>query len=255
MTDETPDQRWTRLSQTRNKRVLPKRFYKLVSAGPDHSILLDGRSVKTPLKAKLLLPSALLAEAVAGEWQAQVAVINPALMPLTKLANTAIDRLGLERAQMAAEVLAFAGNDLVCYRAENPADLVALQAAAWDPVLAWAAREMDAKFNAVQGVVHVAQNSVALQAVARRVGAFDNHTLTAVHNLMTLTGSALLALMVQARGLAADEAWAAAHVDEDYQISQWGEDVEAAARRAFRKSEFDATAQFLRLIDDSLSAT
>ena len=255
MTDETPDERLTRLSQARIKSVLPKRFYQQVAVGPDQCILLDGRSVKTPLKAKLLLPSALLAEAVAAEWSAQADVINAALMPLTKLANTAIDRLRLERAQMAAEVLAFAGNDLVCYRAENPADLVALQAASWDPVLTWAARELDAEFKVVQGVVHVAQDPFTLQAVERRVGAFDNHTLTAVHNLMTLTGSALLALMVQARELPANAAWAAEHVDEDYQIGRWGEDVEAATRRAFRKSEFEATARFLSLIDDSGLAT
>ena len=125
---------------------MPKRFYKDVSVGDDRTILLDGRSVKTPMKTILTLPTVTLAEAVADEWRAQEKVINPALMPLTKLANTAIDRVGTERPHVAGEVVAFAANDLVCYRAGGPSELVTLQARHWNPVLHWAQAALDAAF-------------------------------------------------------------------------------------------------------------
>ncbi|MEO9167031.1 MAG: ATP12 family protein, partial [Aestuariivirga sp.] len=169
MAEETPDQRFERLSQDRIDRPLPKRFYKDVSVGADSSILLDGRGVKTPLKAKLVLLTVKLAQAVADEWRVQDKLINPALMPLTKLANTAIDRVGVERAHIAGEVKSFAGNDLVCYRAEQPAELVALQTQHWDRALAWAEKNLGTKFNTTKGVVHIAQPSAALQAVEGHV--------------------------------------------------------------------------------------
>jgi len=253
MTDETADQRWERLSQERIDRPLPKRFYKIVTVGDDHSILLDGRAVKTPMKKKLALPTAALAEAVAEEWRAQLKVINPALMPLTKLANTAIDRVGTERPHVAGEVVAFAANDLVCYRAGEPAELLSLQTMHWNPVLHWAQAALDAAFQSTIGVSHVAQPAPALKAVERHIADLDDFMLTAVHNTMTLTGSALLALMLQARAISPEDAWAAAHVDEDFQISQWGEDFEAAARRAYRKTEFDATDRFLNLLGRNVS--
>ena len=249
MVDETPDERFERLSQDRIDRPLPKRFYKEVSVGADLSILLDGRGVKTPMKAKLILPTAELAQAVADEWRAQVKVINPALMPLTKLANTAIDRVGAERAHIAGEVRSFAGNDLVCYRADKPAELVALQAQHWDKVLAWSRHALGAQFNVTNGVIHIAQEPSALQAVEQYVARLNSFALAGVHNAMSLSGSALMALMLHARALSGADVWAAAHVDEDFQIKQWGEDFEATARRAHRKVEFDATARFLESID------
>ena len=249
MTDETADQRWERLSKDRIDRPLPKRFYKMVSVGDDLAILLDGRAVKTPMKQKLILPKRPLAEAVAEEWQAQVKLINPALMPLTKLANTALDRVGTERAHVADEVVGFAGNDLVCYRAAEPAHLVAMQASAWDSVLTWASTALDAQFVTTKGVVHVNQSASAITAIEIHIASLDAFALTAVHNAMTLTGSALLALMLHARAIGAETAWNAAHVDEDFQIAQWGEDDEAAARRENRKTEFNGTAQFMNLLD------
>ena len=249
MTDETADQRWERLSKDRVDRPLPKRFYKTVAVGDDLSILLDGRAVKTPMKQKLILPTRHLAEAVAEEWQAQVKLINPALMPLTKLANTALDRVGTERAHVAGEVVGFAGNDLLCYRASEPAVLVALQTNAWDPILAWAENALDAQFTTTKGVIHVDQSAAALIAIKIHIASLDAFALTAVHNAMTLTGSALLALMLHARAIIPEVAWKAAHVDEDFQIAQWGEDDEAGARRANRKAEFNATAQFMNLLD------
>lgn len=248
MTDDAENARARRLLTNKEERPLPKRFYKDVSVGPGNAILLDGRSVKTPLKLSLTLPNAKLAEAVAEEWRAQINVINPALMPLTKLANTALDRAGPERGHVAGEVVAFSGSDLVCYRADEPEQLVNLQEAGWNPVLDWAKTHLDAHFIATHGILHVAQPKEATQAVEAHVAHLSDFELTAVHNLTTLTGSCLIALMLHARDIAAEGAWAAAHVDEDYQISEWGEDFEAADRRALRKAEYDATVRFMELL-------
>ena len=251
MTDETEDQRWERLSKDRVDRPLPKRFYKTVSVGDDLAILLDGRAVKTPMKQKLILPTRKLADAVAAEWQAVDKLINPANMSLTKLANTAIDTVTASRKHVADEVIAYAGNDLVCYRAEKPADLVALQAKAWDPILTWANVKFGVKFVKAKGVIHESQPPAALHAVEVDISRIDNFALTAVHNVMTLTGSALMALMLHDRAITADAAWDAAHIDEDFQIEQWGADNEATKRRAWRKADFMASSQFMNLLQNA----
>lgn len=249
MSDETAAQRWERLSKDRVDRPLPKRFYKAVSVGNDLTILLDGRAVKTPLKQKLILPTRGLAEAVASEWVAVDKVINPALMPLTKLANTAIDTVTASRDHVLREIVAYAGNDLVCYRAEKPSDLVALQAEAWDPVLLWAKATLGTEFLKATGVIHIDQPPEALSAMQSRLSILDNFTLTAIHSAMTLTGSALLALMLHAHATTADQAWAAAHVDEDFQIAQWGPDAQAAQRREWRKADFFAAVRLMELLN------
>ncbi len=248
MNDESEDERWERLSQDRVDRPLPRKFYKLATVGDDLSILLDGRVVKTPLKSKLFLPNAKLAAAVAVEWNAQEKLINPALMPLTKLANTAIDRAGPEREFVAGEVESFAGNDLVCYRADAPARLVAMQNALWNPVVAWADTCLNVKFKLSHSIRHVAQDDTTISALKVKIANLDEFNLTAVHNLTSLTGSALIALMLQARAISPENAWAAAHTDEDFQISTWGQDDEAAKRRKNRKLDFEATLAFLNLL-------
>jgi len=248
MSDETEDERWERLSQDRVDRPLPRKFYKLAMVGDDLSILLDGRAVKTPLKAKLFLPNARLALAVAAEWNAQDKLINPALMPLTKLANTAIDRAGPEREFVAGEIESFAANDLVCYRADAPQTLVDLQNMIWNPVVVWADQQLGVKFKLSHSIRHVAQDDATLVALQHHVTKLDHFQLTAVHNLTSLTGSALSALRLQARATTSEEAWAAAHVDEDFQISTWGQDDEAAKRRKNRKLDFDATLAFLNFL-------
>jgi chaperone required for assembly of F1-ATPase len=245
MNDESEDERWERLSQDRVDRPLPKKFYKLATVGDDLSILLDGRAVKTPLKVKLVLPNAKLAQAVAVEWNAQEKLINPALMPLTKLANTAIDRAGPERDFVAGEVESFAANDLVCYRADAPTRLIELQNEVWDPVVAWANKQLNVKFKCSHSIRHVAQDDASVVAIQAHVAKLDHFQLTAVHNLTSLTGSALIALMLQVRATTPEYAWAAAHVDEDFQINTWGQDDEAAHRRKNRKADFDATLAFL----------
>lgn len=247
MSDETEDERWERLSRDRIHRPLPKRFYKSVAVTDQLGIALDGRNVKTPLKAALVLPTRPLAEAVAAEWDAQVDVINPHAMPLTKLANTAIDRAVPEKSKIASEIMEFAGSDLVCYRAESPAGLVQRQTTYWDPIIAWAKSELEVDFATVSTITHKRQSPVALRALEARIKSLDPFSFVAVHNLTTLTGSALLAAMVAADKIPADAAWLAANVDEDWQIETWGEDAEAAARRAGRLHEFSACVRFVNL--------
>jgi chaperone required for assembly of F1-ATPase len=232
-------------------RALPKRFYKVadIAAGPDgkFQIKLDGRAVKTPKKRPLELPNRAFAEAVSVEWQAQKDVIDPVTMPLTRIANTAIDAVADNMLDVAADVVAYAGSDFLCYRAEAPSPLISRQAAAWDPVLAWAHAEHGARFVLSQGVVPVAQSERALSAIAKAVAPFDPFQLTALHVLTTLTCSAVLALAYASGAIPSDDMWAAAHVDEDWQIEMWGHDAEAAIRREKRRVEFDAACKVLAL--------
>ncbi len=229
---------------------LIKRFYKIASVGdgtPLH-ILLDGRAIKTPAKRPLVLPTRAAADAVAAEWSAQASVINPASMPLTRFANTAIDAVTDALDDVAADIMAYAGRDLLCYRAEAPLDLAALQAASWDPVLKWVHESFDARFSVVKGVMPVEQPKSALDPLASALKHCNAYQLTALHVMTTLTGSALLAV-AHARGfLTADAAWTAAQVDEDYQIGFWGQDDEALERRTRRTAEFKAASRFLVVV-------
>ena len=247
MTVETEDQRFERLSRDRIQRRLPKRFYKLATVTEKLAIALDGKGVKTPLKAPLILPNRALADAVATEWEAQKEFINPHAMPLTKLANTAIDRAKAERSGIIAEILAFAGSDLVCYRADSPETLVTRQSTHWDPIIAWAKSALKADFETVSTITHKRQSAAALQALENHVAALDPFSFVAVHNLTTLTGSALLGLMISAGAISTDTAWSAANVDEDWQIETWGKDDEAMTRRTARLSEFSACVNFVNL--------
>jgi chaperone required for assembly of F1-ATPase len=224
-----------------------RRFYKEVTVTDDLCIALDGRAVKTPLKAPLRLPTRELAEAVAEEWAGQGTEINPALMILTKLANTAIDRVRDGRARIEAEVLDFANSDLVCYRADRPPDLAARHSTFWDPVIDWARTALDAPFEVTEGVIHKPQPKAALSAHGLALKQLDDFELAAYHTIMTLTGSALIAMMLARGATLPESAWLAAHVDEDYQIEQWGQDAEAQARRAARHAEFMACCRFMEL--------
>lgn len=230
---------------------LPKRFYKSAAAAPiegGHAVTLDSRPVKTPAKAPLVVVSGPLAEAIAAEWAAQGTYIDPASMPLTRLANTTIDAVAKSADAVAADIVAFAGSDALLYRAESPADLAARQSASWDPVLAWAERALGARLTPATGIRHVAQPEVALRALARSLEPHDPWRLAPIHVMTTLTGSALLALSVAHGALSIADAWKAAHIDEDWQIENWGQDAEADARRALRSAEMTAAARFLELI-------
>lgn len=235
---------------------LPRRFYKDVSLGvsgppPRHTILLDGRTARTPGRRELTLPTQPLAEAVATEWAAQTTHIDPGHMPLTRLVNTAIDGVADRRAEVAADVVKYAGSDLLCYRADFPDGLIARQRAHWDPVLDWAADVLGARFVVADGLMPVAQPPEAIARIAAAVEPLDAFRLTALHVQTTLMGSALLALAVVAGRLTPEAAWAAAHVDEDWQISEWGEDAEAMARRERRWGEMRAAAALVGLVGSS----
>lgn len=227
-------------------RLLPKRFYKHVEVSAANDILLDGRTVRTPLKMELVLPTAGLASAIAAEWDAQKDFINPHAMPLTRLANTALDRGSAHAEAIKAEIMGFAACDLVCYRAESPPGLVARQSAAWDPVIAWSSQMTGPGWQVTTGVRHVEQPKALLASLAQHLPK-DAFRLVGCHALTTLSGSALLALMLTEGAIEAEQAWAAACIDEQWQAEQWGHDAEAAARSASRAIEFAAAASFVNL--------
>jgi chaperone required for assembly of F1-ATPase len=227
-----------------------RRFYKMVSVTgttTPFSVTLDERPLRTPLKRAFELPSGALAQAVAAEWDVQTEKIDPRTMPLTRLANTAIDRVEPARDRIIGEIVDFSGSDLVCYRAEKPLGLIERQAKAWQPVLDWARATLGAEFLITEGVVHLLQPAATLAAVRDYLGQKSSWDLTALHNITTLTGSALIAAMACESAMPGSEAWAAAHVDEDWQIEHWGWDEDARHRRNHRKREFDICLRFSEL--------
>ena len=214
-------------------------------------VLLDGKPVKTPLRRTLAAPSRALAEAIVEEWNAQEKTIDPARMPLTRLANVVIDAVADSVGPVADEVTKYLGSDLLCYRAQAPDGLVARQAQHWDPVLAWARAALGARFVLIEGVVYAAQPSEAIAAARAGLPADANNVkdfwrLGAIASITALTGSALLALALAHKQIDADAAWAAAHVDEDWQMEFWGRDDAALDRRAFRFGEFAAAVRVLK---------
>ena len=226
-----------------------KRFYahaEVAEEGSGWALRLDGRGARTPAKRPLVAPSRAVAQLIAREWSEQKETLSPADMPITRLANSAIDGVAEATQPVVDEIVRYAGADLVCYRAEEPYNLVMEQAEAFDPVLAWAEQQLGARFILSAGIRHVQQPTRSLEAVRRAVEARnDPFALAALHVQTALTGSALIALQVAAGAVAPDLAWRAAHVDEDFQIRQWGEDEEANLRRAARWRDFEAAAKVL----------
>jgi len=235
------------------KTALPKRFYKAVTSAEDeggHVVKLNGRSVRTPARAVLVLPSAAAARLVVDEYAAQEEHIVPLTMPATRLANTAFDGVSSAADAVLEDILKFSTSDLLCYRADAPEALVERQAEAWDPVLDWARLELGARFLLAEGVMHVDQPRETIGAVAihlrKRAKPFR---LAAIHLMTSLTGSALLALAVEAKALDVETAWMAAHVDENWNIEHWGDDAEAVKRQANRKRDMMAAATLLEALD------
>jgi len=229
----------------------PHRFYESVAVGEDgegYAVLLDGRRAKTPAHRGLAAPTRTLAEAIAAEWAKQREVVDPTEMPLTRLSNSIIDGVAKAPARVAAQVAAYLDSDLLCYRADSPQGLVARQEAHWDPIIDWANEVLGAPFIVCQGVIFIAQPQETLQH-ARAAIPEDPWRLGAVHVITTLTGSALLALAVLRRRLNVDQAWRAAHVDEDWNMELWGRDQMALDRRAFRFAEMQAAGTLLERID------
>ena len=230
------------------KAHLPKRFYEraeAVASEGAYELRLDGRPARTPGRSPLAVRSARIGEALAAEWNGQRERIDPISMPLTRTLNSAIDGVRPRMGEVRADVLAFAGSDLLCYRADAPEGLVERQRAAWDPILERYAGE-GARFALATGIMPVEQPPEALDRVRAMLDAeTDFLALAAMHVATTLTGSALLALAIRRRWTDADAAWNAAHVDEDWNIELWGEDDEASARRAQRRRDYDAAALIL----------
>ncbi|WP_339950315.1 ATP12 family protein [uncultured Albimonas sp.] len=231
----------------------PKRFWTQAAAtqtAEGWGVALDGRPLRTPGKAALIAPTRALAEALAAEWDAQTEIVDPSSMPLTRSVNTAIDRVADKHAEVVEAVAAYAGSDLLCYRAPHPARLAARQAEAWDPLLDWAAREHGARLLCAEGVMHVSQPEAALVRLHAATAAHDPLALVALHELTVLSGSLVIALAVSAGQIGAEDGWARSRVDEEWQAEQWGEDGEAAAMAARKRADFLAARRLLDLISD-----
>jgi chaperone required for assembly of F1-ATPase len=231
-----------------------KRVYRAVAVAPGDGgwqVMLDSRVLRTPAKAPLLLPNRALAEAIAAEWDSQVKTVVPATMPLMRLAATAIDRVAPQRTQVIEEVAGYAGTDLICYRADRPAELVARQQAVWQPLVDWATLRYDAPLLVTTGVVPRLQPAGAVAAIQAAVAAFDDFSLTALHGLTTACGSVVIALALAESHLEPEAAWQVSQVDETFQIEKWGEDAEAGRRRAAIRADIEASCRFLALVRNS----
>lgn len=228
-----------------------RRFYKAItvrSEGDGFTVSLDERALKTPAKRPLLLPTEGLAQAIAEEWAGQGDTIKPLTMPLTRLAYTAIDRLADDPARAIDEAAAYAGTDLVCYRAAHPAMLVRRQEEGWQPLLDWLSRRYDVALAVTTGVIAVRQSDEALARLKAVIAARDPLRLAALHALTTTSGSLVIALAVVEGEIDAGKAFELAHIDETVQAEHWGEDVEAAAAREAVRQDIVATGRFLALL-------
>lgn len=228
-----------------------KRFYKqvaVIDTDGGFGIALDGKPVRTPAKLPLTVPTRKLADAIAAEWEAQGEEVKPATMPLTQLASTSIDGVRGRLEAVASAAAEYGGSELVCYRAEEPAELVQRQAALWNPLLDWAAHRYDAHLLVTSGIIHKAQPENALRALRAAIDALDEWRLTALQNCIGITGSLLVSLAVVEGHLAPEQAFDLAQLDENYQIEKWGEDWEAADRRANQRADLASTHLFLSLL-------
>ena len=230
------------------RRPRRKRFYAKagLAEGPDgFAVTLDDKPVRTPSGRALAAPTREIADAIAAEWEAQTEFIDPLTMPFTRFANSVVDAVAERVDAVADDVAKYLGSDLLFYRAGHPEALVAREADRWDPVVFWAADTLGAHFILAEGIVHVRQPEPAI-AAARAAFPADPWSIAALHVVTTLTGSALLALALMRGVLDADQVWAAAHVDDDWNIEKWGIDEEVAARRAARLVDFKAAASILK---------
>ncbi|MEM6304183.1 MAG: ATP12 family protein [Pseudomonadota bacterium] len=230
-----------------------KRFWTEATVVPldqGFTVELDGRSVKTPGKALLVMPTRALAAAVAEEWQAQGEMINPMTMPTTRTANSAIDKVAVQHDEVATLLAAYGDSDLLCYRADRPVELVARQAAAWDPLLDWGETELGARLEPRVGVMHAPQDPEALAALARQTRALPDFELTAFHDLVSLSGSLIIGFAAARGAWPAEELWEISRLDELFQIEQWGRDEEAEAMAAAKRESFLHARRIFDLLAD-----
>jgi chaperone required for assembly of F1-ATPase len=234
-----------RRAQIQMQRPLPKRFYKDVTIDPieddGFQILLDGKTLKTPAKNKLTVPTQALAELLAQEWDAQTPNIDPATMPISRHVNTAIDGIAADTQAVFEDILRFSANDLLCYRADKPEGLIERQKREWDEILDWASSALGANFECTDGVIHIEQPREAVQAFGSALRAYDSPIeLAALHTLTSLTGSAILALALARKAFEIDDIWNRSNLDELWTAEQWGDDEEAIERRNHRFTEMQA---------------
>ena len=228
-----------------------KRFWKLVEvveAADGFGIALDGRRVKTPARVDLAVPNRRLADSIAAEWNDCGDEIDPRAMPLTGLANAAVDRVATDLTGFAAGLAQYAQADLTCYRAEGPQPLVDRQARHWDPLLGWARRRFDVDFALTTGIIHVDQPAATVERLAHAVAVLAPFTLAGLSPLVTIGGSLIAALALLEREVPVAAAWAAVSVDDAWQIEKWGADDEAVAALELRRRDFEAAARFLSLL-------
>lgn len=242
-----------RRAQLQMRTPLPKRFYEAATVEEGEGgfvVKLDGKSARTPARTPVALPTRRAAQLVADEFEVQHEVIDPVTMPAFRLVNTAIDGVSREPDAVVEDLLRFASSDMLCYRANSPQRLVDRQNEAWDGVLDWARAALGARMNLAEGVIHVDQPREAIAALGLHLsGRVEPLRLAALHLMTSISGSALLALAVEAGELDAGTAWTAAHVDEDWQIEHWGQDAEAVSRRAQRKRDFMAAVKLIEALD------
>ncbi len=245
-----PD-RPTRVAEPSRESALPKRFYtnaEILTEEGAFTVALDGKPVRTPGRKPLSVPNEALARSMVAEWAAQSERIDPLTMPLTRLVNTALDGVANDMQAVREDIVRFAGTDLLCYRATGPEPLQERQETVWGAVLDWA-QERDMVFQTIEGITHIQQPAETIRAFGSRVGQVNDAVLlTALHLVTSLTGSAILALAVLEVELNGEAAWDAAHLDEDWNIEQWGPDEEAMARRALRWRDMQAAVETIHAL-------
>lgn len=227
-----------------------KRFWTAATAEPcqdGYTVRLDSRAVKTPAKAALTLPTLAMAQAIAAEWQAQTGKLRPETMPCTRSANSAIDKVAVQFDEVAGLLAAYGASDLLCYRATRPAGLIDRQAAAWDPLLDWCATSLDAPLRTTAGIVHIDQPASSVARLTARVMGFSAFQLAAVHDLISISGSLVVALAITDRHLTPQQGWSLSRIDEAWQNEQWGVDEDAAAQEALRHAAFLHAGRFFAL--------
>ncbi|MEM7076030.1 MAG: ATP12 family protein [Pseudomonadota bacterium] len=217
-------------------------------------VRLDSRPVHTPAKTVLIVPTRALAHEIALEWDAQDGEVQPYSMPMTRAANAAIDKVRPQRAEVAQLLLDYGGSDLVCYRADGPQSLVERQRACWDPVLDWTAKRFGVRLKTVAGVMHVAQDPLAMRRFATEIDALDDFALTAFHDLVTLSGSLAIGFAALEGWQTPNELWQISRADEIWQQELWGEDEEAARAAALKGAEFSRAKTFHDLSRPPVSA-
>lgn len=230
---------------------LAKRFWTTTGVQPrdgGYGITLDDRPVRTPAKTPLVLPSRALAGGIAREWDAQQGKIDPSQMPLTRSANSAIDKVATQIEEVAAMLTAYGDADLLCYRAENPAELVRKQAQGWDPLLDWAAETLQVRLEPRTGVMHKSQEKGAIERLGRLVRGFDAFELAGFHDLVALSGSLIIGFVAERGAMPLDQLWEISRIDEAWQTSQWGVDDENARQTGIKHQAFLDAAEFIRLL-------